>query len=144
MSGEAAREPGSRMPEVSAQLDLPAMEREMLARWSRARTFDHSLEQTAGGPRWTFYEGPPTANGMPGIHHVEARVFKDVFPRFKTMQGFYVQRQAGWDCHGLPVEVAVERGLGISGKKDIEAYRITEFNQRCRESVLCHVEALRT
>ena len=78
---------------------------------------------------------------MPGVHHVEARVFKDVFPRFKTMQGFHVPRQAGWDCHGLPVEVAVERELGISGKKDIEAYGITEFNARCRESVLRHVDA---
>ena len=78
---------------------------------------------------------------MPGVHHVEARVFKDVFPRFKTMQGFHVPRQAGWDCHGLPVEVAVERELGISGKKDIEGYGITEFNARCRESVLRHVDA---
>jgi isoleucyl-tRNA synthetase len=90
---------------------------------------------------WTFYEGPPTANGMPGVHHIEARVFKDVFPRFKTMQGFHVPRQAGWDCHGLPVEVAVEKELGLSGKKDIEAYGIAAFNERCRESVLRHVDA---
>jgi isoleucyl-tRNA synthetase len=141
MQGETAREPGSRMPEVSAQVDLPAMEREMLARWSRARTFDHSLRQTAGGQRWTFYEGPPTANGMPGIHHAEARVFKDLFPRFKTMQGYHVERKAGWDCHGLPVEVAVEKELGLSGKKDIEAYGVAEFNERCRASVLRHVDA---
>ena len=78
---------------------------------------------------------------MPGVHHIEARVFKDVFPRFKTMQGFHVPRQAGWDCHGLPVEVAVEKELGLSGKKDIEAYGIAAFNQRCRESVLLHVDA---
>ena len=78
---------------------------------------------------------------MPGVHHIEARVFKDVFPRFKTMQGFHVPRQAGWDCHGLPVEVAVERELGLSGKKDIEGYGIAEFNARCRESVLRHVDA---
>jgi isoleucyl-tRNA synthetase len=129
------------MPALPAQPDLPAIEHEMLARWNRARTFDASLRQTAGAPQWTFYEGPPTANGMPGVHHIEARVFKDVFPRFKTMQGFHVPRKAGWDCHGLPVEVAVEKELGLSGKKDIEAYGVAEFNARCRESVLRHVDA---
>ncbi len=103
--------------------------------------FQRSLDQTAAGPRWTFYEGPPTANGMPGVHHVEARVFKDAFPRFKTMQGFHVPRRAGWDCHGLPVEVAVEKELGLASKKDIEAYGIREFNERCRASVLRHVDA---
>ena len=121
--------------------DLVAIEHEMLARWNRERTFSESLERTADGPRWTFYEGPPTANGMPGIHHVEARVFKDLFPRFKTMRGYHVQRKAGWDCHGLPVEVAVEKELGLSGKPDIEAYGVAEFNARCRESVLRHVDA---
>jgi len=130
-----------RFPALPAQIDLPATEREMLAHWQDADVFARSLKQTEGGLPWTFYEGPPTANGMPGVHHVEARVFKDIFPRFKTMQGFHVPRQAGWDCHGLPVEVAVERELGISGKKDIEAYGITEFNARCRESVLRHVDA---
>ncbi|HLH59587.1 MAG TPA: isoleucine--tRNA ligase [Streptosporangiaceae bacterium] len=134
--------PGTpRFPALPAQIDLPAMEREMLVRWQDGDVFGRSLKQTEGGLPWTFYEGPPTANGMPGVHHVEARVFKDVFPRFKTMQGFHVPRQAGWDCHGLPVEVAVERELGISGKRDIEAYGITEFNARCRESVLRHVDA---
>ena len=130
-----------RFPALPAQIDLPAVEHEMLIRWQDGDVFERSLKQTEGGLPWTFYEGPPTANGMPGVHHVEARVFKDVFPRFKTMQGFHVPRQAGWDCHGLPVEVAVERELGISGKKDIEAYGITEFNARCRESVLRHVDA---
>jgi isoleucyl-tRNA synthetase len=130
-----------RFPGLPAQIDLPAIEREILGRWEASNVFEHSVKQTEGGRPWTFYEGPPTANGMPGVHHVEARVFKDVFPRFKTMQGFFVPRQAGWDCHGLPVEVAVERELGISGKKDIEAYGITEFNERCRESVLRHVDA---
>ncbi|HTU76151.1 MAG TPA: isoleucine--tRNA ligase [Trebonia sp.] len=141
MPGETARWRDGRMPEVSAHVDLPAIEREMLARWNRERTFGQSLSQTADGPRWTFYEGPPTANGMPGIHHVEARVFKDLFPRFKTMQGYRVERKAGWDCHGLPVEVAVERELGLSGKKDIEAYGVAQFNERCRASVLRHVDA---
>jgi isoleucyl-tRNA synthetase len=135
--------PGSEphFPTVPAAIDLPAMEREILQRWQDSKVFERSLEQTATGQLWTFYEGPPTANGMPGVHHVEARVFKDLFPRFKTMQGFHVPRQAGWDCHGLPVEVAVERELGLSGKKDIEAYGIAAFNQRCRESVLLHVDA---
>ena len=128
-------------PDLPATPDLPALESEMLARWEDGKVFQRSLDRTATGPLWTFYEGPPTANGMPGVHHIEARVFKDVFPRFKTMQGFHVPRQAGWDCHGLPVEVAVERELGLSGKKDIEAYGVAEFNARCRESVLLHVDA---
>jgi len=135
------RKPGDLMPALPAQADLPAIEHEMLARWNRGRTFEASLKQTEGAPRWTFYEGPPTANGMPGVHHIEARVFKDVFPRFKTMQGYHVTRKGGWDCHGLPVEVAVEKELGLSGKKDIEAYGVAEFNERCRESVLRHVDA---
>ena len=128
-------------PELPAVVDLPAIEREVLARWRDGRVFERSLDQTSAGRPWTFYEGPPTANGMPGVHHVEARVFKDLFPRFKTMQGFHVPRQGGWDCHGLPVEVAVEQELGVSGKKEIEAYGIAEFNARCRESVLRHVDA---
>jgi isoleucyl-tRNA synthetase len=128
-------------PELPAVVDLPAIEREILARWRDGRVFERSLDQTSAGQPWTFYEGPPTANGMPGVHHVEARVFKDLFPRFKTMQGFHVPRQGGWDCHGLPVEVAVEQELGVSGKKEIEAYGIAEFNARCRESVLRHVDA---
>ena len=139
--GLAERKPGGAMPAVPAHADFPALEHEMLARWNRNRTFEASLKETEGGPRWTFYEGPPTANGMPGVHHIEARVFKDLFPRFKTMQGFHVKRKAGWDCHGLPVEVAVEKELGLSGKKDIEAYGVAEFNERCRESVLRHVDA---
>jgi len=126
---------------LPAQVDLPALEREVLARWQDAGIFERSLKQTEGGPAWIFYEGPPTANGAPGVHHVEARTFKDLFPRFKTMQGFHVPRQAGWDCHGLPVEVAVEKELGFTGKRDIEAYGIAAFNARCRESVLRYVDA---
>jgi isoleucyl-tRNA synthetase len=122
-------------------VDLPAAEREVLQRWRDRKVFQRSLEKTAGGPTWMFYEGPPTANGMPGTHHVEARVFKDVFPRFKTMKGFHVPRKAGWDCHGLPVEIAVEQELGFSGKQDIERYGVAEFNARCRESVKRHVDA---
>ncbi len=121
-------------------VDLPALDREVIDRWNAEKVFQRSLDATAGGPAWVFYEGPPTANGTPGVHHVEARVFKDVFPRFKTMQGHSVPRRAGWDCHGLPVELAVERELGFTGKPDIERYGIAEFNARCRESVQRHVD----
>jgi isoleucyl-tRNA synthetase len=127
--------------QVPVQVDLPALEHEVLALWDERKTFARSLEQSAGRPEWVFYEGPPTANGMPGAHHIEARVFKDVFPRFKTMQGHHVTRKAGWDCHGLPVELAVEKELGFSGKQDIEAYGIAEFNAKCRESVTRHTDA---
>ena len=89
---------------------------------------------------WSFYEGPPTANGKPGSHHVLSRVFKDIYPRYRTMRGYLVPRKAGWDCHGLPVELEVEKELGISSKAEIEAYGIAEFNQRCRESVFRYVE----
>lgn len=126
---------------LPAQVDLPALEHEVLAQWKASDVFTRSLSQTADGPLWVFYEGPPTANGRPGAHHVEARVFKDLFPRFKTMKGFHVPRKAGWDCHGLPVELAVEKELGFSGKGDIEAYGIAEFNAKCRESVERHVDA---
>ena len=126
---------------VPAKIDLPQMEREIIAFWQKNDVFHRSLRQTADGPQWTFYEGPPTANGTPGVHHVEARVFKDLYPRYRTMKGYHVPRKAGWDCHGLPVELAVERELGFNGKPDIEAYGIEAFNQKCRESVLRHVDA---
>ena len=128
------------MKKLPPQVDLPALEHEVLQRWEREQVFERSLEQTAQGEPWVFYEGPPTANGKPGTHHVEARVFKDLFPRFKTMQGRHVPRKAGWDCHGLPVELAIEKELGFSGKQDIEAYGIAEFNAKCRESVQRHVD----
>lgn len=125
---------------VPAQVDLPALEHEVLRLWDDEDVFARSVALRAGGPAWVFYEGPPTANGAPGTHHVEARVFKDVFPRYRTMKGYSVPRQAGWDCHGLPVEIAVERELGFSGKGEIERFGIAEFNARCRESVLRHVD----
>ncbi|WP_344319057.1 isoleucine--tRNA ligase [Actinocatenispora thailandica] len=127
--------------EVPAQVDLPALEHEVLALWRDSKIFAKSMAQTEGRPEWVFYEGPPTANGMPGAHHIEARVFKDVFPRYKTMKGFHVGRKAGWDCHGLPVELAVEKELGFRGKPDIEAYGVAEFNAKCRASVQRHVDA---
>ena len=101
--------------------------------------FARSLELRKDDPLWVFYEGPPTANGTPGIHHVEARVFKDVYPRFKTMTGHLVPRKGGWDCHGLPVELEVEKEIGTTGKRDIEAFGIAEFNRLCRESVTRYV-----
>jgi isoleucyl-tRNA synthetase len=122
------------------QVDLPALEHDVLARWRDRDVFARSMAATAGGGEWTFYEGPPTANGRPGTHHVEARVFKDLFPRYQTMRGRHVPRRAGWDCHGLPVELEVEKRLGFSGKNDIEAYGIEAFNAKCRESVTEHVE----
>ncbi len=125
---------------VPPQLDLRSMDYQVLDFWRENNVFATSLAATEGRPLWVFNEGPPTANGKPGTHHVEARVFKDVFPRYRTMKGYHVPRKAGWDCHGLPVELAVEKELGFSGKKDIEAYGIAEFNAKCRESVLRHVD----
>ena len=95
----------------------------MLARWRERDVFAQSIERRRGGPRWGFFEGPPTANGPPGSHHVLARVFKDIFPRYRTMCGYYVERKGGWDCHGLPVELAVEDELGMKQKADIERLR---------------------
>jgi isoleucyl-tRNA synthetase len=115
--------------------DWVAMEEGVLERWRAERIFERSLELRAGGEPYVFYEGPPTANGRPGSHHVLSRVFKDIFPRYQTMRGRFVARKGGWDCHGLPVELEVEKQLGISGKPEIEEYGIAEFNARCRESV---------
>ena len=126
---------------VPAQIDLPAMERSILDFWREHAIFEASTAARQDAAPWTFYEGPPTANGMPGTHHIEARVFKDVFPRYQTMKGKYVTRKAGWDCHGLPVEIAVEKELGFTGKGDIEKYGIAAFNDKCRDSVTRHVDA---
>jgi isoleucyl-tRNA synthetase len=132
------------MRPIPAQIDLPAMERTILEFWREHAVFEASTAARVGAQPWTFYEGPPTANGMPGTHHIEARVFKDVFPRYHTMKGKYVTRKAGWDCHGLPVEIAVEKELGFSGKGDIEKYGIAAFNDMCRDSVTRHVDAFTT
>jgi isoleucyl-tRNA synthetase len=124
---------------VDPKQSFPELEERVLARWRQEGVFERSLVQREGAPVWSFYEGPPTANGRPGSHHVLARVFKDVYPRYKTMCGFRVPRKAGWDCHGLPVELEVEKQLGISSKQEIEEFGIAEFNQRCRESVFEYV-----
>lgn len=129
---------------IPAAINLPSMEHSILDFWRENEIFQKSMQSRAEGTPWTFYEGPPTANGMPGTHHIEARVFKDVFPRYQTMKGKYVTRKAGWDCHGLPVEIAVEKELGFAGKGDIEKYGIAPFNDKCRESVTRHVDAFTT
>ncbi|WP_249018793.1 isoleucine--tRNA ligase [Conexibacter sp. S30A1] len=125
---------------VDPRASFPEMEQRVLARWREHEVFKVSLERRADAPRWGFFEGPPTANGAPGAHHVLARVFKDIFPRYRTMRGYRVDRRGGWDCHGLPVELAVERELGMTEKADIERYGIAKFNARCREVVLSHID----
>lgn len=122
------------------QIDLPATEQQILQFWEDNKIFAKSVQARDGAPEWTFFEGPPTANGSPGTHHIEARAFKDLFPRYQTMKGMQVIRKAGWDCHGLPVEIAVEKELGFAGKGDIEKYGIAAFNDKCRESVQRHVD----
>ncbi|HEX6131968.1 MAG TPA: isoleucine--tRNA ligase, partial [Actinomycetota bacterium] len=124
---------------VEPKVSFPELEARVLAFWREADVFRRSLAQRADAPRWQFYEGPPTANGTPGLHHAESRTFKDVYPRFKTMTGHLVPRKAGWDCHGLPVELEVEKEIGTTGKRDIEAFGIAEFNRLCRESVQRYV-----
>jgi isoleucyl-tRNA synthetase len=125
---------------VDQKVNFPELEKQLMARWKEEGTFQKSVEQRAGRPRFVFYEGPPTANGKPATHHILARAFKDLFPRYKTMKGFYVERKAGWDTHGLPVEIEIEKKLGISGKFDIEnEIGIERFNQLCRESVYEYV-----
>jgi isoleucyl-tRNA synthetase len=125
---------------VDAQVSFPEMEEAIARDWVDGDVFARSLAQREGSPEWVFYEGPPTANGKPGIHHVEARAFKDLFCRFQTMRGHYVHRRGGWDCHGLPVEIEVEKQLGITQKREIEEkVGIEEFTRLCRESVQRYV-----
>jgi len=125
---------------VDPNVSFPDLELEVLERWRERDVFAESLRRRAGAEPWVFYEGPPTANGRPGAHHVLSRVFKDIYPRYKTMRGHRVERKGGWDCHGLPVEIAVEQQLGIKTKAEIEAYGIVEFNARCRESVFEYLQ----
>jgi isoleucyl-tRNA synthetase len=125
---------------VDTRQSFPELEERVLERWREGDVFRRSLAQREGAEIWSFYEGPPTANGRPGSHHVLSRVFKDVYPRYRSMCGYRVPRKAGWDCHGLPVELEVEKQLGISSKQEIEDYGIDRFNARCRESVFEYVE----
>jgi len=115
--------------------DVTKRESEVLEFWKSHRIFEKSLEKTRNGPRYVFYEGPPTANGKAHFGHLMPRVYKDLFPRYKTMRGFYVLRKGGWDTHGLPVELEVERALGLNSKQEIEKYGVAKFAQKCKESV---------
>ena len=126
-------------PVDSAQ-SFPELEQRVLERWRERDVFHESIRRREGAPPFVFYEGPPTANGRPGSHHVLSRVFKDVFPRYRTMTGHFVPRKGGWDCHGLPVELEIEKELGFTNKHDIERYGIAEFNAKCRESVLRYID----
>ena len=125
---------------LPARPDFPKLEEAVLERWRERDVFRESVRRRQGAEPYVFYEGPPTANGRPGSHHVFARAFKDIFPRYQTMRGRYVERKGGWDCHGLPVEIAVEQKLGFKSKDDIERFGIAEFNAKCRESVFEYLE----
>jgi isoleucyl-tRNA synthetase len=127
-------------PPVEPVPDFVTIEADVARRWTTNRVFERSVENRVGCSEFVFYEGPPTANGRPGLHHVWSRVFKDLFCRFQTMRGHLVERRAGWDTHGLPVEVEVEKQLGFSGKGEIERYGIAEFVEACRESVRTYVD----
>jgi len=121
--------------ELTEKLSYPAVEKEILRFWKEHQIFEKSVTAREGSPHFTFYEGPPTANGRPGIHHVMSRTLKDLVCRYKTMRGYRVHRKAGWDTHGLPVEIEVEKQLGFKHKDEIVQYGIAAFNQKCRESV---------
>ena len=125
---------------VSSRVSFPDLDARVLQHWKDRDVFRRAESEREGAPRFMLYDGPPTANGSPGIHHVLARIFKDVMCRYKTMKGYQVLRKGGWDTHGLPVELGIERELGLTSKRDIEEYGIEEFNQKCRESVFRYVK----
>jgi isoleucyl-tRNA synthetase len=125
---------------VSPKLHVTSMEENVLRFWKQAEIFKKTVEQRKGGPEYVFYEGPPTANGKPGVHHVLARAFKDMFPRYKIMRGYHVSRRGGWDTHGLPVEIEVEKQLGFNNKQQIEAFGIDKFNELCKKSVFTYIQ----
>jgi len=118
------------------EFNLPKEEKEILKFWRKSQIFKKSLQRRKRRPAFVFYEGPPTANGKPGVHHVLARIFKDIICRYKTMRGLYVKRKAGWDTHGLPVELEIEKKIGVKSKKNIEKYGIGRFAQNCKKSVM--------
>ena len=124
---------------VLSKLNIQEIEQGILEFWRQRDVFQRSMENRRDGPTYVFYEGPPTANGKPGCHHVLSRVFKDIFPRYRAMNGNYVLRRGGWDTHGLPVEIEVEKQLDLTGKEQIEAYGIAEFNARCRQSAFDYI-----
>ncbi|MEK7187021.1 MAG: class I tRNA ligase family protein, partial [Patescibacteria group bacterium] len=115
-------------------------EEKILSFWQENKIFEKSLDKKSPKGEFVFYEGPPTANGRPGIHHLEARAFKDAIPRYKTMQGFHVGRKAGWDTHGLPVELEVEKILGLKSKKEIEKFGVGKFNEECKKNAWKYID----
>src|SRR5689334_5526185 len=125
---------------VSSKLEATTMEEAVLKLWKKEKIFEKTISTRKDGPEYVFYEGPPTANGKPGVHHVLARAFKDMFPRYKIMRGYHVSRRGGWDTHGLPVEIEVEKQLGFKNKQQIEAYGIDKFNELCRKSVFTYIQ----
>ncbi len=129
---------------VGSRVNLPQLEEKILEFWRERNIFERSVAARQDGKRFVLFEGPPTANGSPGIHHVLSRIFKDIIPRYKAMKGYYTPRIAGWDTHGLPVELEVEKELGFSSKTQIEEYGIAEFNARCRESVFRYLKEWET
>src|SRR5680860_173608 len=144
MNGQAeagdAHTPDEFYRPVDTGQSFPELEERILERWKERRIFQKAVKAREGAPEWVFYEGPPTANGKPGSHHVLARIFKDIYPRFRTMRGYHVARKGGWDCHGLPVELEIEKRLNINHKEEIEDYGIAEFNRLCKESVTEYVD----
>ena len=124
---------------VDARVDIQKLEKDQLDFWRSQKIFQRTMTEREDGESYVFYEGPPTANGLPGSHHVLARSFKDMFPRYKTMQGYYVYRKGGWDTHGLPVEIAVQKELGIEDKREIYDYGIDKFNQKCKDMVFRNI-----
>jgi len=125
---------------VSSKLDVVAMEEAVLRFWKSQKIFEKTVSERQGAPEYVFFEGPPTANGKPGVHHVLARAFKDVFPRYKIMRGYHVIRRGGWDTHGLPVEIEIEKRHGFTNKQDIERYGIAKFNAECRKSAFDYIQ----
>src|SRR3990167_8751004 len=126
--------------QLSDRINYHELETEVRERWESARVFEQSVKVRQGSPAFTFYEGPPTANGRPGIHHMMARALKDLVCRYKTMTGYQVHRKAGWDTHGLPIEIALEKQLGFNQKSDIEKYGVAAFNQKAKDLVYDHIE----
>ena len=125
---------------VTHELDIKTLEEGVLRFWKQRDIFKKTIDHRKGRPEYVFFEGPPTANGKPGVHHVLARVFKDMFPRYKIMRGYHVSRRGGWDTHGLPVEIEVEKQLGFTNKKQIEEYGIAKFNELCKKSVFTYIQ----
>jgi len=127
-------------PQNNSKSESALREERILKFWQENKIFEKTLEKESSKGEFVFYEGPPTANAKPALHHLEARAFKDVIPRYKTMQGFHVPRRGGWDTHGLPVELQIEKKLGLNSKKEVEAYGIEKFNQECRDSVFTYIK----